>query len=394
MEQSEIDKTIESASFGNVDAIKQGLANGMDPSAKNSHGWTALHYAVMNGSPALIRLLVEAGADHEAKSPRNQSAIGLAAACGKGGVMKLLVELGADLESKSNNSWTPLHLATKDGKSSAVATLIAMGANLDARDVGECTPLHLASFYGHLEAFTALHKAGAELNAQDDGGSTAVHLVVKAFQNGITSGSMTATASDGAQHEFWFKGNQVGVRVDGKEQEITKTVWEQVVGGRIRPWEKNKNLHKIASMAFKKGLDANIGNSVGCTSLHMLAEIGEMSLLKEGVKAGGDINALSNEKLSVLQLAAKNGHGSLVNWLIKSGAALDNTDSYGYSALHDAAQNGHASIVQALIKAGADSTLTTTREIDGIAVGTTAADLADKGGHTAPAKALRMAMAQ
>jgi hypothetical protein len=221
-----------------------------------------------------------------------------------------------------------------------------------------------------------------------------VHLVVKAFKNGITSGSMSMTTSDGETHEFWFKGTKVGVRVDGSERKITKKVWEQVVGGRMGPWEKNKNLRKIVSMAFKQGLDANIGNSVGCTSLHMLAEIGEMPLLKEGVKAGGDINALSSEKLSVLQLAAKNGKGPLVNWLIKSGAALDNADSYGYTALHDAAENGHASIVRALIKAGADATLTTTREIDGVAVGTTAADLADKGGHSAPAKALRKAMAQ
>ena len=94
----------------------------------------------------------------------------------------------------------------------------------------------------------------------------------------------------------------------------------------------------------------------------------------------------------MLQLAAKHGHKSLVNWLIKSGAALDSADKFGFTALHDAAENGQTSIVRALVKAGADPSLTTFKEVGGIAVGTSPTDVAESGGHSAAAKILRKAM--
>lgn len=394
MNQTAIDEMTEAASFGRTEAVSEALASGVDVNAQNSNGWTVIHYAVMNGNPDLIRCVLEAGADPGARTPTDdQTAMGLAAACGKAAVIEQLSSSGMDVESPGKNDWTALHIAVKEGKAAAVEKLLSLGADIEARDIGQCTPLHLAAFYGERAIFERLLAAGAKLDVQDDGGSTVVHLVVKSFKHGITSGSMTMTSQDGETHEFWFDGTKVGVRVDGKEKKITKKVWEQMVEGRMAPWEKNKGLRKIVTIAFNKGLDPNLGNSVGCTTLHLLVEIGELALAKQAVKAGGDIKLLSEEKLSVLQVAAKNGQKAAVSWLIKSAAAVDSADTYGFTALHDAAENGHTTIVNALLKAGADPGAGTTAEIDGIAAGTTAADLAEKGGHTAAARALRKAMA-
>ncbi len=100
------------------------------------------------------------------------------------------------------------------------------------------------------------------------------------------------------------------------------------------------------------------------------------------VKAGADINSASNEGLSPLQLAAKHGHLPVVQWLLKSGATVGAADKYGFTALHDAAENGQKAAVQALLEAGADAAAQTTEEVGGIEVGTTAAALAEKGGHS------------
>ena len=58
---------IQAAEDGNIEAIKQRLAEGADANAKNNFGETALHKASAEGHREIVELLVANGADVNAK---------------------------------------------------------------------------------------------------------------------------------------------------------------------------------------------------------------------------------------------------------------------------------------------------------------------------------------
>ena len=58
---------LEAAKDGNIKAVKQHLAAGADVNAKNSVGFTPLHYAAHGGQKEIAELLIAAEADVNAK---------------------------------------------------------------------------------------------------------------------------------------------------------------------------------------------------------------------------------------------------------------------------------------------------------------------------------------
>ena len=58
----------DAVSLGDVEAIKQHLADGADVNVKDKVGWTPLHLAAFNGHKEIVELLIANGADVNAKS--------------------------------------------------------------------------------------------------------------------------------------------------------------------------------------------------------------------------------------------------------------------------------------------------------------------------------------
>ena len=48
---------------GNIEAVKQHIADGVDVNAPNTHGWTALYFAASRGQKEVSELLIAKGAD-------------------------------------------------------------------------------------------------------------------------------------------------------------------------------------------------------------------------------------------------------------------------------------------------------------------------------------------
>jgi hypothetical protein len=67
------------ASYGQEKSISLLLDAGCDPSAVNSKGWSALHYAAFNGQLECLRLLLKSGADYTTKNEAGYTALDLAA---------------------------------------------------------------------------------------------------------------------------------------------------------------------------------------------------------------------------------------------------------------------------------------------------------------------------
>jgi ankyrin repeat protein len=117
----------EAAKAGNIEAVKQAIADGADVNAKDFAGATPLHRAAQEGHNEIAELLIAKGADVNAK--------------------------------RSDGGWTPLHfVATKE----IAELLIAAGADVNAKDDRGDTPLNWANRAVRTELADLLRKHGGK----------------------------------------------------------------------------------------------------------------------------------------------------------------------------------------------------------------------------------------
>ena len=90
-------------------------------------------------------------------------------------------------------------------------------------------------------------------------------------------------------------------------------------------------------------------------TFHIAARTGNVTIVKELLKLGIDVNTLDNNHQSPLHIASKNGHLGLVKELLKSGANVDEEQFEFRTPIILASMKGHAEIVTELLKNGADT---------------------------------------
>jgi len=117
------------AKKGNIEAIKQHIANGADVNEKDDSEWTPLHYAASYGRKEII---------------------------------ELLIDNGADVNAKKKNGATPLHEAAAFDHKETAELLIAEGADVNAKDMYGETPLHFAIIYNKTNIADLLRKHGGK----------------------------------------------------------------------------------------------------------------------------------------------------------------------------------------------------------------------------------------
>ncbi len=101
------------ALLGEIDEVKQLLANGADINHKNSSGSTPLCMAVPPGNKEVAEFLIANGADLNVKDNKGYTPLHLAVMGPHPEMVKLLLSNGADVNSKNKDGETPLMYAQK-----------------------------------------------------------------------------------------------------------------------------------------------------------------------------------------------------------------------------------------------------------------------------------------
>ena len=92
--------------------------------AKDSSGWTALHYAADKGSVDIANLLLDEGSNVNAKDEAKRTPLHLAANGGDAAMVALLIKRGAAKHFLNVAGWTALRYA-EEGKHADVVALLA-----------------------------------------------------------------------------------------------------------------------------------------------------------------------------------------------------------------------------------------------------------------------------
>ena len=119
--------------FGLKDILAVLLEMEVDVEAKDSHGWTALHWSVRNGYEPVVRLLVEKGADVNAQGGDYDNALYAASFGGHEQIVQLLLEKGADVNAQGGYYGNALYAASLEGHEQIVQLLLEKGADVNAQ---------------------------------------------------------------------------------------------------------------------------------------------------------------------------------------------------------------------------------------------------------------------
>lgn len=186
------------ANHGKVEAMSILLKAGASPDVPNYYGVRPLHVAVIQNEFESVKFLIKSGAKVNRKDRGHYEAIHMAALyCKNIEIIKTLREAGANINEKAWEYCTPLHYAVnalKFGNSvtsglgstpnnvsnvETVKAFLKLGADVHARTVDGSTPLHytlLDSF--NIPIIKVLLEAGAKVNAKTEKGNTPLHIAV------------------------------------------------------------------------------------------------------------------------------------------------------------------------------------------------------------------------
>jgi len=104
----------DAAEKGNIEAVKQHLAEGVDVNAKDGVGQTPLYEAAFKGHKEIVELLIAKGADVNVKFGNGFTPLHSAAYMGQKEIVELLIAKGADVNAKTDGGFTNPNL--KEGQ--------------------------------------------------------------------------------------------------------------------------------------------------------------------------------------------------------------------------------------------------------------------------------------
>jgi ankyrin repeat protein len=163
---------LQAAEGGDAARVRELLAAGADPEARDAEGASALMLAAHGGHLDAVRALIDAGADVNAADARGFGALARAVHNpdldrGFPDVVKALIDAGANVEAPIGYGVRPLMLAAAYGETAVVETLLDAGADVLARNDGGLTALMMVKEKFYVDVINLLHEAEREAGVDE-----------------------------------------------------------------------------------------------------------------------------------------------------------------------------------------------------------------------------------
>ena len=149
----------EAAYTGNIEAVKQHLANGADVNAKDEDGWSVLDVALASKNEEIITFIKTSGGHSNA-----DKSIFVASGIGDLEAVKKHLVTGMDVNAKSESGWTPLHYA--GDQINVCEFLLSKDAQVNAVNNAGETPLDNAIFWKDSATTDLLRKHGGKTSKE------------------------------------------------------------------------------------------------------------------------------------------------------------------------------------------------------------------------------------
>ena len=320
---------------------------------------------IINPESQIIQILIDAGTDVNAQNDTGETALYLASRGGDLESVKCLIAAEANVNTKTKYGETPLHAA----KSAEITkALLAAGADAKAIDSYNHTPLHYTS---NADMARALLEAGAEVDAKDEFGSTPLLNEVSGRADPETvkvlldaGANIHATQSDRPTDRQVIHFANTPEIIDiliAAGADINA-----LSGENWTPLHNNVAYLGSAQTAKKMiaaGANVNAKDNRGRTPLMMAARANRINRVKVLLEAGANVNDVDENGYSALMLAActdkgersiQNSPMQVITELIKAGADINMISNDGKTAFDCVVHRDYAS-ARALVFAGVET---------------------------------------
>lgn len=371
--------------------------------AKDTQGWTALHFASRDNDFKLAGILIKAGAFVNTQTDNRWTPLHLSAKNGQNEVTQILLYFGALDTFKNKEGKTAAELAIEKKFDKTASLIINKKVNLvdlfmngmedfamdEARlnnnfkgtDIQGRTFLHAAIIKGHSDFAIRLISIGLDINAADSSGNTPLILAAQNKQGDLvkllidkealvkSSDTIGMTAlhyavmneDTGLVKLLIAKGADVNKRSKLEGTPLETACW----------YHDNPDL---AEYLVSAGAQINSDNFNEWSPLSLAVRQRFTDVALWLIKHGADVNFKSKNGENILHLISAEMLGILLHDCINAGVKI-NEQTYDslYTPLHFAVQNNNLNFVKILYWNGANTTLKTIE-------GYTALDIAQKEG--------------
>ena len=354
------------------------LRHGSNPNWRDSYGDTALHVALRNRRPEIVRHLLKLGADVNAANNGNGCPMHVAGISPEGAALiPDLIKRGADVNVLDNFEETPLQRAVGSSCLAGVKMLLKHGAELGIPNHRGETAMHQAARWTprprdrpvrvaeHLDIIDILHQAGLAVDAPNQRGNQPVHV---AAEHGLP--------------EVLQKLLNLGAAPNARDQHM-RTPLQRCLGNRdttkmrlLRDAGADLDLYSATALGDLATLrsrtaqvrelredpgDWRLPSLVGIAVHYREFEVLDW-LLSLGMTAWG-----RGVHMGPLMTAVRlHQDVRLARQLLQAGAQIYEYDGDGRTALHEAASQGSEPLVRLLMEFGADPNAMTERNVKAI----------------------------
>ena len=328
---------------------------------------TPLVWAVRQGNPQIVRLLLDRHANPRTGSHYGEPCLSLAAQSDHSNTQIIAVMLlarGVDVNERDAYGQTPLMVAVTSGVDSAVIKLLLdCGANISARDPGGETALfksiqnYDSDKPDNLPVVTLLLNAGADVNAKGVSGDSALYYSVgtKVFPLLLSRGAKIFTPHD--PNGTWLMHHACDSCCDlfsenKGDYSVIETLLARGVSINSRDWEgvtpllvaagldvdkedsqqKSPITTQLMAYLLRHGASVDARNGLGRTPLIIASEASpkaDLLLLAHGA----NVNARDKDGRTPLMCAVAKGKVDTARALLAHGADRRVRDNKGLTAL-------------------------------------------------------------